>query len=141
MVMAIAIVAALLGLLGTGPLNSATLGKGEAPLSIREYERFIHFMAPTSLRVRLNPVAADGKEARLWFSEEYLEGVQVQKVTPQPKSVEAGSGRLIYVFEINESGQPTDVTFNLQPEKIGPLKGRIGYNGRESLGFAQFVYP
>ncbi len=101
----------------------------------------MHFGKPTTLRVRLDGAATEGKEARLWLSREYLENVQLRKVTPEPERVEAGPERLTYVFEVSEPGKPTAVTFNLIPDKVGPLEGRVGLQSGRSLGFWQFVYP
>jgi hypothetical protein len=98
----------------------------------------LHFGKPTALRVRLD---GEGKEARLWLSREYLENVQLQKVTPEPKRVEASPERLTYVFEVSKPGKPMAVTFNLMPDKVGRLEGRVGLQGGRSLGFEQFVYP
>ena len=44
------------------------------------------------------------------------------------------------VFEVAGSSEPTSVTFNLQPEKVGLLKGRVGLDDREPLSFGQFDY-
>lgn len=141
-VMTLVVLAALLGLFGPGLFGRATAGNQEAPVSIEEYERFLRFEKPTTLRVHLNLTAGAGGEVRVWLDREYLESVQLQQVTPQPERVEAGSDRLIYVFDVAaEPDQPTAVTFNFQPDKIGPLKGQVGLAEGESLAFRQFVYP
>jgi hypothetical protein len=142
-VMAAAVLAALLGLFGgAGPLSNATAGGQEAPLSLEEYERFSRFGMPTTLRVHLDTAPGQGGEVRLSLSREYLESVQIQHVTPQPKSVEAGPDRITYVFDVTTApDQPTAVTFNLQPDKVGLLRGRVELDNAGSLEFSQFVYP
>jgi hypothetical protein len=137
--MALVVLAGLLGLFGAGPLSGATAGEEEAPLFVEEYERFARFMLPTTLRVRLDPRGQE--EARLWLDRGYLESVRPQTVTPEPDSVEAGPDGLIYVFKVNDPSRPTVVTFDLQPETIGRLEGRVGLEGGERVGFEQFVYP
>jgi hypothetical protein len=138
-VMALVVLVGLLGLFGTGPLSSATAGQEEGPLFVEEYERFVRFRIPTTLQVRLDPLGTG--EARLWLDREYLEGVQLQTVTPEPDSVEAGPDGFTYVFKVNDPNRPTSVTFHLQPETIGRLEGRVVLDGGEPVDFEQFVYP
>jgi len=126
-------------LFGTGPLSSATAGEEETPLFVEEYERFARLMLPTTLRVRLDPMGQG--QVRLWLDRGYLESVRPQTVTPEPDSVEAGPDGFTYVFKVNDPNRPTAVTFDLQPETIGRLEGRVGLEGGERVEFEQFVYP
>ncbi len=136
------VVAAILGLLGPGLLSTGAKATNEnANLSIEEHERFVRYMSPTELRMQLDPGAATEGEARVWLDRKYMEGFQVQHVTPQPESVEAGPDAYTYVFAVEELDQPTAVTFNLQPQKIGVLQGQAGLEGEEPVSFTQFVYP
>ncbi|MCA3748452.1 MAG: hypothetical protein AB1425_06300 [Actinomycetota bacterium] len=142
-VMALSILAALLGLFGgAGPLSVAVVGKEEAPISVEQYYRFLRYGAPTTLRVHVDAPPGTGGEVCVWIDREYLESVQVQSVTPEPARVEAGSGRLTYVFDAEiEPGQPTAFTFTLQPEKLGAIGGWVGLEGGPSVRVEQFVYP
>ena len=101
----------------------------------------MRFMKPTTLRIGLEPGAVTEGEARVWLGRQYIEGVQIQHVTPQPQSVEAGSKGFTYVFNIGEPDQPTVFTFDLQPQKMGLLEGRVGLEGEEPVSFTQLVYP
>jgi hypothetical protein len=116
--MALVVLAALLGLLGPGLLsNGASADSPQAGLGVKEYERFLRFMKPTTLRIGLELGAVTEGEARVWLDRQYIEGVQTQHVSPQPQSVEAGSKGFTYVFNIAEPDQPTAFTFDLQPQK------------------------
>ena len=142
-VMALVVVAALLGLFGGGGL----FAKGKAgsdddnPLSIREYHPFVRFMKPDDLRVQLEPGAAREGEARVWLAREYVEGVQIQRISPEPDDVEAGPDALTYVFKVDELDEPTAVTFHTMPQKFGLLQGQAALEGKEAVNFKQFVYP
>lgn len=139
--MVLAALAGLLGLLGgAGPLSRATAGDPEAPLSIEEYERFLRFGKPSTLRVRLDEAATTRGEARVWVSRDYLQSVQFQEIDPLPERVESAPDRLVYVFDV-EANRPAGIAFELQPDEIGPLEGRMGLDGGTSLDFGQFVYP
>src|SRR5918998_947773 len=90
-------------------------------------------------------VAADlkGGEIRLWINREYLKSLQVQEVDPQPDTVEVTPERLVYIFNAKEGSEdrPTEVTFELEPDEMGTLAGRVGLDGGASQSFEQFVYP
>jgi hypothetical protein len=141
--MAAVAIAVLLGLFGgAGLLSGATVGSREAPISVEECHRFVRYGAPTTLRVHLDAGTGTGREARVWLSREYLESIQLQRVTPQPDRVVAGPGRVTYVFDVaTDPGEPTAITFDLQPDKVGPLRGEVGIEGGNALGFRQFAYP
>ncbi|MDF5723397.1 MAG: hypothetical protein PUP91_23580 [Rhizonema sp. PD37] len=139
-VMALATLAGLLGVFGTGVLSNAKAGKQTDPLWV-EYERFERFQSQTKLRIHFNPNAERAGEIRVWFKLDYIENVQLQQITPEPKSVEAQSDRLIYTFSHPKPDQPTAVTFYMQPEKIGPLSGSVGLETGSPISFNQLVYP
>lgn len=111
-----------------------------APICL-EHERFGRQQRPTSFRVHLGPGVTRDGEARLWLDLAYLDAVQIQRITPEPDRVEAGADRLVYVFRLVEPGRPTAVTFDYQPQQIGPLAGRLGLDGGDPLAFGQFIYP
>jgi hypothetical protein len=45
------------------------------------------------------------------------------------------------VFNVSSSDFPVEVTFLMQPERIGRQIGRVGLEGGSSLSFSQFIYP
>ena len=144
-VMIMVALAGLLGLFGgAGPLSRATGGDQNDTLYIQEYERFLRFGKPTTLHLSLDTAAAvEGGEIRLWINREYLKSLQLQEVDPQPDTVEVTPERLVYIFNAKEGSEdrPTEVTFELEPDEMGTLAGRVGLDGGESQTFEQFVYP
>jgi len=144
-VMVMVALAGLLGLFGgAGPLSRATVGGQKDTIYVQEYERFLRFGKPTTLHVSLDTTAAvEGGAIRLWINREYLKSIQVQEVDPQPDTVEATPERLVYIFDAKEGsgGRPTEVTFELEPDEMGTLAGRVGLDGGASQTFEQFVYP
>ena len=144
-VMVMVALAGLLGLFGgAGPLSRAAVGAQNDTLYIEEYERFLRFGKPTTLHVSLDTAAAvEGGQIRLWINREYLKSVQLQEVDPQPDTVEASPERLVYVFDAEEDpkDRPSEITFELEPDEMGTLAGRVGLDGGASRIFEQFVYP
>lgn len=141
-VMVLVLLAALSGLLGPGLLsNGASADSAQSSVGVEEHERFLRFMKPTTLRIDLESGAATGEEARVWLDRRYMEGMQIQHISPQPQRVEAGPEGLTYVFYIEDPNRPTAFTFDLQPQKFGVLQGQVGLEDEEPVSFTQFVYP
>lgn len=138
--MAAAVVAALLGLTGRGVLSRATAGADGEPLRL-EYQRFDRFQAPTTLRVLLSAEAAAGEQAEVWLGRDYVEGVRIETIEPEPQEVRVGTDRTTYVVAVDQPGRPLAVTFHLQQQAIGRRSGRVGLPDGPSLSFDQFVYP
>jgi hypothetical protein len=140
-VLGLILLAAMLGLFGTGWLDSAVAGQPGSPMWM-EYNRFGRIQAETSkLQIHLGPGTGANGKVRIWLNREYLEGVRVTNLTPEPESVEAGPDRFTYVFNAPDASQPSVVIFRLEPDHIGRLKGQVGLEGGASLSFKQFVYP
>jgi hypothetical protein len=135
------LLAALLGLFGTGWLDSAVAGQPGSQIWL-EYNRFGRLQAESSrLEIHLGPGTAANGKVRVWLNHEYMKGVQVTNLTPEPESVEAGPERFTYVFNVPDASQPTLIIFRLEPDKMGRLNGEVGLEGGASLSFKQFVYP
>jgi hypothetical protein len=139
-VMGLTTLAGLLGLLGPGLLGHTVVGRENDPIRL-EFERFGRWQSPTALRVYLGTTAQRGDGVQVALERNYLEGFQVQQVTPEPESVEAQSDRLVYHFRTTSLDRPTAVTFYLQPERIGLLSGSVGLEPGQTLAIAQWIYP
>jgi hypothetical protein len=135
------LLSALLGLFGTGWLDSAVAGQPGSQLWV-EYDRFGRLQAETTrLQIHLGPGTGASGKVRIWLNHEYMESVRVTSLTPQPESVEDGPDRFTYVFNVPDASQPTLVIFRLEPDKMGRVTGVVGLEGGASLSFKQFIYP
>lgn len=139
-VMGAIVVAALLGLFGSGPLSGASTGEENGPIWI-EYDRFARYQAPARLRIHLGAGTAHDHEVAVSIARAYLDQLEVKAITPAPVRVESGSDRYLYVFRVLEPALPTAVTFDLETQQIGSLIGTIGLAQTAPLTIRQFVYP
>lgn len=139
-VITLVILAALLGLFGSGWLSEASVGTPDGALRL-EYSRFARFLAPTKLRLHLGPDVIHKGTVSISLNRDYIEAAQIQRILPPPDAVEAGADRLTYVLRISDAGGPTAVTIHLEPDRFGSLSGQIGLAGHEPLRFDQFIYP
>lgn len=139
--MLLVVVAALLGLFGSGPLSWGQTQSADGQLEV-EYDRFARDLAPTELRLTLHPDPAQGEEVRVWLSRDFLQRVQLQQITPEPQSVETGPGRLTYTFPAAPAGSPVRVVFRGQTQGSGLLRGNAGLPGTAAeVRFSTFIYP
>ena len=139
-ILAALILAAILGLFGSGPLSRGMAGRQDDPLRV-EYRRFWRLQSPMSLRLHFGPGAARNGQVRVWLSRSYLEAVSVQHITPQPQSVEAGPEHFTYIFTLSQPDRPTAVTFHIEPEIPGSVPGQAGLENGPEVSFRHFIYP
>jgi hypothetical protein len=139
-VMLLLVVAALLGVLGQGPLSHTETDGPDGTFRL-EYDRFLRHRAETELSVHLSAEKTGRSEVRLWLGQNYLDRVLLNQVTPPPAHVEAGEGRSVFVFRVADRGRPARIVFHIEPQSAGSLPGRAGLDGDNGLSFNQFVYP
>lgn len=139
--MALFVLAAAVGLLGSGPLSHARI---DVPaLMAVEYERFARFETSETLAVRLEPAATADETVRLSLNRDFLDSAKIETVLPPPARVEAMAGRLVYVFAVAERRVPLTVTFTFDPQKVGVHEGTVALESGETrrVTFRQLVYP
>ena len=138
LVMLAIIVVALTGLLGSGPLSSATAEAG--PLQL-EYSRFERRHAPTELEVRVARSAANQDQVEVWVSSDYLARIEITSIGPEPEEVSEAGDRVVYRFNIDDQSEASEIRIALEPDEPGLTTGRIGVIDGPELMFSQFVYP
>ena len=136
--MALLLLAALLGLLGGGPLSQASAAS-EA-ISI-DYHRFTRYQSPTQLLITASPNAVSEGTVRLVLDQDYINSFNVQYVLPEPDSVELVQDTYIYTFTVNEPDQSMKIIFDLESDEIGTIAGSLGVDGGQEVRISHLVYP
>jgi hypothetical protein len=139
-VIACLVIAAALGLFGSGPLASRTLASPKETFSL-EYERFLRQRSESRLRLHVPPQARSRDEARVWYERSLLERVAVSRIMPPPLRTETDAQGVTYIFRVVNQAEPVLITFFLEPQTFGVLSGRIGIAPDDALDVRQFVYP
>jgi hypothetical protein len=139
-VIALVLLAALLGFLGPGPLTKKTAGQRNGLLWV-DYHQFERYQAPIDLKVHLSHQAPQNGEVRLWISREYVEAIEIEHVDPQPESVEIGEQRFVYTFKAAEVPKSANIVFHFKPTTFGKFPVRIGLVNGGEIGFTHFFYP
>jgi hypothetical protein len=127
--MVVLVAAGVAGFFGSGP---ASAGRAGAPRLDVEYERFLRLDRPTELAFRVD----GGGPTELWLAEDYVHELKIEAISPEPRAVRAGRGRVVFEFDL--SG-PTNVVFHVRPREVGWLAGQAGVGA--PLELRHFVYP
>ncbi|MPZ52298.1 MAG: hypothetical protein GEU79_06120 [Acidimicrobiia bacterium] len=133
-VMALVVLAALLGLLGrSGPLNSRQLTSEAVTVT---HDRFARIDAVTAIGIS---VKAAGPTPRVVVGDSYLDKVTVEEVQPEPHAVVAVPGGTAFDFA-QEGADPLFVRFSVKPPNPGFVAGTVTV-GEDSFSISQLVYP
>jgi hypothetical protein len=133
--MALFVLAALLGFTGDGSLNNLNTKTAKAEGLELEYERFMRRDAPAEIKLKI-PVRQD--ELSLQFGKDFYEKLQVEQVIPDPTEVYTHEQGITYRFAATQA--PNSVTFYFKPKGIGRMHLQVSTeSGR--LSVSQFIHP
>jgi hypothetical protein len=130
---------ALVGLFGDGPVSSA-IRRSQEGFQI-SYERFDRQMKSSQISLQLPAEAVQEGQIKFWIDRQYLEGVQIEDISPEPESVEVSGERLVYTVQVTDVGQPVTVKLDVRLQKSGLVEGKAGLEGGDPVSFSQFVFP
>jgi len=134
------VVAAAVGLFSVGPLSWTQTRDPEGLIAL-EYERFGRYMAPTTLRLRLEPSATSRDRVAVRMNRALTEDLEIQHIRPAPERMTASPDGMRFEFDIAARGEPANITFSVRPQSIGRLRGEVGLIGHEPARPSLFVYP
>ena len=153
-VIALLLLAALAGLAGHGPLNSAHQSSGDGRLAV-DYQPIERYQSPTELRIRFQSQSRETRLIRVGFSREFAEATAPDKVIPEPASVELQPHRVIYTFQILSPAGEETIIYRYKHIARGRLRYAIWLEdaaevnaaevntevGAAAVSVSQFVYP
>ena len=92
MAMALTVLAALLGLFGSGPLSEARSADPSGALEV-SYSRFLRLSAPASITVKARPAPAPAERFALQLDAEFTQAFRIASVTPLRLGLNERPGR------------------------------------------------
>ena len=131
------ILAGAVGLFGGGALGDVEARSADGSVTVT-HPRFARRQSPLELVVRA--ASAEG-ELRIWFTEQYLAELDIERVTPPPERVELGAARIEYVFPWRGAPGMVSVTFVLEVQRPGFVRGEVGSGEGAGVAVRHFVYP
>lgn len=133
-VMGVVLLAALLGVFGSGPLSDAEAAEGGLRV---EYERVVRFETPHVMAFTVP--AAEGT-AELLIGREFLEISAVSSVSPEPESWEWTAEGALLTFAASGASE-VEVSFEYKPRRIGPATLRMRAGTGETVDVHLLVLP
>jgi len=137
--MAVVLAWALLGGFGEGWLSNQAISNDEETVQLK-YQRFARRDSPTELRLRVRRLIS-GQSLLIHLDPEFVDGVKIERVTPQYKSMILKSDGATMVFDIEPDGQDFAILLEYKPRRMGSLHVAIRAAANKALAFEQFVYP
>jgi hypothetical protein len=134
-IMALVLACAMAGLLGAGFLSKAQIGSDGLRI---EYDRFARSQGPSELRIHCKPPA--GETFRLMISRPFIDHIEVEAITPEPKEQTSTREQAEFVFNRGAESEQV-VVFRFQPAKFGKISGQIALHGGPAIVLKQFFWP
>jgi hypothetical protein len=134
-IVAVIIVAALLGLTGNGPASRAPAATDAGEL---RYQRLMRRDAGTEWHFRGVP-AQDGM-LRIALSAALLRDLGIESIAPLPSRVDSRAERITYLIAARP-GVPVDVVLHVKPFSAGALRGEIAVNDAAPARVSALVLP
>jgi hypothetical protein len=125
-----------LGLLGQGPLADASIATADGRATL-EYRRFATVRSTTPLAATLAP--REGA-ARLVLAREWLDAVELRRVTPWPRAMVSHGDAVEFAFDA-ATDAPVRVRLFVEPRGPGRLRGWFAAGDGPRRPFGQLVYP
>jgi hypothetical protein len=143
-VMVLVVIAALAGLLGSGPLSRSRTSTTSG-LQL-EYERFARYQDPHRMTLRLPQSLVHAGRARVSISRTFLDGSTIESIVPQPEAQHLEGEWVAYLFRVTGGTGPATISFVITPQRIGRLVGgvrvqREGGGQSSELHLVQWTYP
>jgi hypothetical protein len=135
------LIAALLGLLGPGPLSYRKQTTADGSLSV-DYNLIERYEAPAELRMAVDPPSVEEGEVRLSISRSFVDEVTPQSISPVPIAIETVGDRMIYTFKMKDLNQQEGrIVAKFQIDEYGVMEYDVGLEGRETMRITQYVLP
>lgn len=139
-VMALAVLLSLAGFAGPGPVSHNTTQSPDGSYQIT-YAKYWRQRKPFTLEVQVKPEAASGGKVRLMLSQDYLDLVDIERITPEPSKSELQDSWQTYEFDAAAGKEPVTISFHLEPQSYGVGSGQVGPEGAQPLEIKHFIFP
>lgn len=137
--LAVVLVAAL-GLFGHGPVSWTSRSSDDGSLEV-SFERFGRRGGTQELVVRADASSAAGGVWQLEISTDYIHGVTVDTLSPEPDSVESAPGSVRYTFVQADPRAPLEAVFSMTPDALWGHDGEISLVGGGTVRVSNFFFP
>ena len=143
---ALFLLAALVGLFGGGVLSNATArDEGDGYELALGYPRFGRAESTLQLDLQVTAPGQSADEVSAKLSGQFVEKVTITSISPEPDSSAAEGDTVVYTWQVEEWSEPLVVRFEYESRDWRMLSGTFEVDaGSEPLGqvaFEQFLFP
>ena len=138
-VLALVVIAALLGLFGAGPLSETTTEADDGTVQV-EYERFLRHIGTSRMTISVGDAAFEKGMARVYISRELVEGWRLESVSPAPSTASSSDEWLIWQFDVLGESAPV-IKVEIRGDGVGKNSGVIRAGDGEPVSLTQWIYP
>ena len=138
LLLVLVVVAALAGLLGTGPLSWTERDSAGGVVTVA-FDRVTHHEADDSMTLAFGPEAVSDGTVTVELTGTWPDGVDVRGISPEPTEQRLAADGLVLEFAVEDTDR-LEVTMGFRAQEYGPLRGETTVAGR-SVSFSQFVLP
>lgn len=133
------VIAALLGVMGDGPLSRADAYGGYVKV---RYPRFTRVSEAEEITVVMEAPVTRGGSCTFWLDDNYLRRFKVESITPVPAPAVLTGSHVTYTFRC-APGEEARVRLRLRSKAAaaGPLVGEIGVAEGGYAQMRQYVWP
>jgi hypothetical protein len=139
LIVVLVLLLALSGLFGGGPLANASVSDTANVLTV-DHHRIDRLHSPSNISLKVVP-AGTQPVLRLWISEDYLEGVEITNIHPEPSAMIPDGDRTILEFQLADPGQTVNISLSIEHTEIGAPRAEIGVVDGPRVEFRQVVLP
>lgn len=139
-IFAILVLAALAGLLGSGPLSRVEAGSESAGLRIG-YERFARLHAATELVIRADRRLARNDELVILLSGAAVDGLELSSSMPPPDGTGVAADGVLLRFRTDRQPGELTIVLHTKPRRAGVLASRIGVRDGPVQDIRHWIFP
>jgi hypothetical protein len=137
--LAFLLIAGLSGAFGNGYLAGHCVATADGRGTVH-YDRIARHGAPTPVTFELAAASPGDTSAILSLDTSWLDGLDVQRVLPEPEETRTSASRVEYRFRRAAPGAPLRVVFSTQPVALGSRRGSA-ITPFGAMEIRQFVMP
>lgn len=137
-VLAVIILAALLGLTGSGPLAKRRVSASGLDV---HWERIARAEARTEIRIETQAALVRDDTLVVRIARPAFDDFQAEEIRPQPERVSVGEAFIEYRFGVPAGARQTTILLVLRPERMGEHELNIAVAGAPAAVIRQFALP
>lgn len=137
-VLTVFVLAGLVGLLGAGPLSSATAGERDGPVRV-QYDRVAHLEADETVTFRFGPGAVVDGAVTMTLTGTWTGALDVSGIFPEPAEHRLVPGGMVLEFAVDQPGD-LSATVTYRAAHAGGLAATVTV-GDSTVAFHQLVLP